>query len=354
MFVPCSSPSSLVEMLVEDYGKTEKINRENVVKRYEGWILYFITKGGVKEIVDLARDILWISVLDVEDIVQLFEGFKSEIIVTVEASFVFDFKARKTLEGLGLPRRKNNGEDEENNREKLVESVEERKDVRENPGSIEKNYEIDEFYLEETGFQKEISNFSKTTKASQRKPCSCNGQSSCSRHYSCICSRFYLKSFGMQRAFLIVNGKKYLPRDWKEDFYIVDCVSQCSCEKIHCFLTFFDGENEFKSLSGIHIIENYYKTTRHFLRGEFLLEISGNLQEIPNEECIQLSETFFLNVSMSNLIHVRDQPLCNTIPVKIFTYFNENLVCRLVLFASSSILPGEELVLDFNKLCKAK
>ena len=93
MFAPCSNPKSLMEMLVEDYGKPEKINRENVVKRFEGWILYFITKGGVKEIVELARDILWISVLGVEDVVQLFEGFKSEIIVTVDTSFVFDCKA---------------------------------------------------------------------------------------------------------------------------------------------------------------------------------------------------------------------------------------------------------------------
>ena len=259
------------------------------------------------------------------------------------------------MEELGLPDRENIGEKERNKGElveKGVDRPEGLKDVRENARFLEENYEIEEFYLEETWVQREKMDFSKISQVSQRKPCNCNAQTSCSRHYSCICSNFYLKPFGMQRAFLIVNGKKYLPRDWKEDFYIVECVSECTCEKIHCFLTFFDGANEFKSLSGIRVMGNHYQTTRHFLRGEFLLEISGSLQEVPSEECIKLSETLFLNVSMSNLIHVRDQPLGNTIPVRIFSNFNQSLVCRLVLFASSSILPGEELVLDFKKLCK--
>ena len=33
-----------------------------MVKRYEGWVLYLITKGEVREIIELARDNLWISV----------------------------------------------------------------------------------------------------------------------------------------------------------------------------------------------------------------------------------------------------------------------------------------------------
>ena len=88
----------------------------------------------------------------------------------------------------------------------------------------------------------------------------------------------------------------------------------------------------------------------YFKRGEFLLLITGTLQDQSGKNSTKLADHLFLDLSSSNIKQINNKLIGNSIPVKIFSCLEEKLICRLALFANRGIKTGEELSFDFSSL----
>jgi hypothetical protein len=221
----------------------------------------------------------------------------------------------------------------------------------ENIDMCEPVYDIEEFFICGNLRDNECHNLSVGYNSincnDYKAPCKCENRS-CSNPYMCCCSEHYDRKLGLQRALLIVNNQKLIPRNWKDDHAIFECSSLCSCNKSECFLTFFDPT--FSQILSLFLTSSGYIATKNFKRGEFVLELSGELQNLPTQKAIQLSDKIYLEIEESNLENIINDLMGNVFPVRIFSYIENKVICRVGLFAERSIKCGELIKLNYAKL----
>ena len=109
-------------------------------------------------------------------------------------------------------------------------------------------------------------------------------------------------------------------------------------------MTFFDNVSSNRSSTIIQ--NNTLIATKRLIRGEFIIEITGKLLSSSGEKSVKLGENIFLDISLSNIGRIADKCEANSIPVRVFSYKDNRIVCRLLLFAKSEIDINEGISLN--------
>lgn len=350
---------------------------DQIKRRYEGWALYLITRGTTHDILSLAKDIYHISILDQHEIITFFQSLRPQVNISIEIAFTFDqsiqYLFNSTLPSetttisetdppttynqqlqvpLPEPQEENGlAETQMDHTEATISEV-----MHPGVGDSQDMYEITE-YLYCSRFdvpraEAEPVDYSGIPEIPLRTiiPCQCGPRIRCSSAIACACSRFLSQSIGIQRGLLIVNGKKYLPREWKDHYYLAECTPECSCDKLSCYLTFFDGISEFQSYQDLCVIKGMYRASRKFRRGEFIMEVSGALCGFSSNKMVKITEGLYLDVNKSNLSRVYKKDKGNCIPVRVVSWVDGKCIGRLGLFAGCVIKAGEEISLDFSRI----
>jgi hypothetical protein len=383
----CTVSSTLVTLLLEDYRSGKGSSLSEVRNRYEGWILYMLARGKLDDVIFLAKDIKIVSKLGKQQIINLFQETKAQIILSIEltTSLDKDFKflynpnlienpqPNMLNPAAGSDLRQNIGINHLNQntsnsiqQEKLLNltssnesnatdsltpsSVEliQNKDLQ--TKNIQDMYALDEFYycnkslLELQGICIDLMSIPQNL---SRNPCDCL-TNSCSNRYLCCCSQFYMQKFGIQRGLIIINNKKILPRDWEPKNVLFECLDDCKCDKTKCFLTCFDGTTGSKP--GLYFSKQRFWARKSFRRGEFVEEMNANFQTSHMENHIKISKNLYMDISKSNIAKASETDKGNLIPVRIFCYSGNRLVCRIGLFAETNLLKGQAVALDFSSI----
>ncbi|OMJ74185.1 hypothetical protein SteCoe_26970 [Stentor coeruleus] len=364
MYTPlCDYWPTLTLLLQEDFNKAQKLNINQVKTRYEGWACYLLARGNFQELKNFKLDLQTVTKLTENEILEFFSNLNVQI--SFNMMVYCDFSEPQILSYNKLQGIEKSGYDvdmkqksiESHDHAATEESSEKTPDFAGNLFEIEVMdlcepvYDIEEFFICGNLRGNEYHNLSVGYNSincrDYKSPCKCEN-SSCSNPYMCSCSEFYDRKLGQQRALLIVNSKKLIPRNWKDDHAIFECSDSCSCNKCDCFLTFFDSK--FSPLLSLFLTSSGYVTTKNFQRGEFVLELSGELRNLPTQKAIQLSDKIYLEIEESNLKSIINDLMGNVFPVRIFSYVENKVICRVGLFAERNIKCGELIKLNYSKL----
>ena len=272
---------TLGALLKEDFEKNKVFSINEIKNRYEGWILYIIARGNPQDIISLANDIQIVSKLDREQILNLVESLTAEISISFQMKFLFNqippyfysfFKTNMSSSHCNAPLKLDSNRESmeldtaplenpiiatdnsciesdnaQNNNSNIALPSVQSENLPQIPSKVELNeniYEITEYFLCSHFYKDSIDleaiDYSNIPKSASRISCTCNNRTNCSNSAFCTCAKQFANISGSQRGLLIINGKKLLPRDWKENYAIIECTSQCPCDKNKCYQTFFD------------------------------------------------------------------------------------------------------------------
>lgn len=92
------------------------------------------------------------------------------------------------------------------------------------------------------------------------------------------------------------------------------------------------------------------KASKDLMRGEFVMEVFGQLGPVAFEKGVQMAEGIFMDLEKSNVRILNDDKCGNLVPVRIFSYFMGRVICRVALFADVFIFKGQNLALDYARL----
>jgi hypothetical protein len=411
-----------------------KFSIELLRRRYEAWIIYFISRGNLQDIENFAHDLTVVYQIDLFDVLKVFNWCKSEVSIRVALGVEFnrDFKAFITVEYLDSKEVDVAGVERIGNRKWLIgQTFDHKKDYSEkcgdlgddglltahnknifndnlknnldtcktdlknfslsasglfNDADIEpvklnlefgKSADVDEdmiFFDESQSYQSEIPgpsqyridyyficddqqpspekeklDYSSLPTITPNLITHCTDQT-CSNQTFCRCSHFTNSQIGLQRTLIVHKGVKRIPRTWKDEYYLFECHDSCNCNKNLCSLTFFSPSQ--KTFSRVLHKEGQCKASKNLMRGEFVLEVFGKLSEKAYEKGIQVAEKIFMDLEKSNIKKIADEKPGNLIPVRIFSFVDLRVICRLALFTSQAVLKGEAISLDFSRLEK--
>jgi len=409
-------PTTLSEILYEDYQKSSGLTVHEIKKKYEGWILYFITKGNLAVIKYLVDDISTVSGINKDEIVRLFRNLKSQITIDLDLSVDFNeqFEPYIMINDKIRPKIECNEEilnesisescknqNSNGNRmitlktpatfyenysvpiENAINRCENPTYIPNNPGSnitqlkpikitennfkklahkkesqdlrlpstqprliphFEETHTIQEFFL---SFPSPlVSSNSRLLQSPPIPTCQCN--LSCSNNTFCSCSQFMLSQIGTPKPLLVIKNSKRLPRRWNSNNFIFECQKSCKCNKSLCNLTFFVPGYSYLPI--FEIVKGESIASKRLLRGEFVMEVSGELDSRPFEKGIQLGQGIYKDLRESNVKNLSEDKVGNLVPVRVFGYEKKRIVCRLVLFATKIIEQGDIVSFNHNQL----
>lgn len=405
-------PRTLCEILEEDYKRSLGLTMNEIKKKYEGWILYFITKGNLAVIKCLAHDLSQVSGLNKDEIVRLFRTLKSQISIDLDLSVEFNEqfepyivvnnKLRPKIEcteEIQIESIDKSCKDQSNYKDPIITHknsnlryenysipIENITNACENPNYLSNNTDSNISQLKPIensktlSYQKELQNsflphsqpviipqfevnhiieefflsyqspfvtpYSKLPESPPIPSCQC--KCSCSNHTFCSCSQFILSEIGTQKPLLVIKNTKRLPRRWNNEYFIFECQKSCKCNKLLCNLTFFVPGYNYPAK--LEIVKGESIATKRLLRGEFVMEVTGELNSSPFEKGIQLGQGIYKDLKLSNVKNVNEDKVGNLVAVRVFGYEKKRIVCRLVLFTTKVIEKGDILCLNHSEL----
>lgn len=211
------------------------------------------------------------------------------------------------------------------------------------------HYHLDEFFISHeqttTSNPRALDFLNLPLSPSPLAPCT---DQTCSNLTFCTCCQFINSQIGTQKTLIVHKGVKRIPRTWKSDFFLFECQESCSCDKRTCSLTFFSGKNKY--LPRVVVKNQQAKASKDLMRGEFVMEVFGQLGPVAFEKGVQMAEGIFMDLEKSNVRILNDDKCGNLVPVRIFSYFMGRVICRVALFADVFIFKGQNLALDYARL----